>query len=137
MAPKIELVEVRPVGSEGIVSKCTFEFGKNLVNHGIVPTANKSPHKDSKSITNGNIMISVGQIKAARAMLGWSATELAERSGVGSATVKRYELQEGIPQATTKVLMAIQTTLERAGIEFIGDPLVNPGVVLNLVSSQD
>lgn len=65
-------------------------------------------------------------------MLGWSATVLAERAGVGPATVKRYELQDGIPQATTKVLTAIKTTLEDAGIEFSGDPLINPGVTLNL-----
>lgn len=76
-------------------------------------------------------MISVEQIKAARAMLGWSATELADRSGVGQATVRRYELQEGIPQATTKILLALKTTMEDSGIEFCGDPLLNPGVSLN------
>ena len=137
LAPKIELVEVGTVGPECIVGEGAFEFGKDLVNHGIVPYINQFSQKDAQSITNGNIMISAGQIKAARAMLGWSATELAENSGVGSATVKRYELQEGIPQATTKVLMAIKTTLEGEGIEFTGDPLVNPGVMLNLASHQD
>ena len=80
-------------------------------------------------------MISTEQIKAARAMLGWSATELARRSGVGQATIKRYELQSGIPAATTKVLHSIMRTLENAGIEFTGDPLVNPGVILNLKKS--
>ena len=77
-------------------------------------------------------MISVDQIKAARTMLGWSAVELAKRSGVGAATVKRYELQSGIPAATTKVLFSIKVTMESEGIEFTGDPLVNPGVILHL-----
>ena len=31
-----------------------------------------------------------------------------------------------------RAILAIQTTLEDAGIEFTGNPLVNPGVILNL-----
>ena len=65
-------------------------------------------------------------------MLGWSAIELANRSGVGSASIKRYEVQPGIPIANTKNLMVIRNTFEEAGIEFIGDPLVNPGVTLRI-----
>jgi len=75
-------------------------------------------------------MVSSSQIKAARAMLGWSAIELANRSGVGSASIKRYEVQDGVPVANTKNLMSIRNALEEAGIEFTGDPLVNPGVTL-------
>ena len=77
-------------------------------------------------------MVSSSQIKAARAMLGWSAIELANRSGVGSASIKRYEVQDGVPVANTKNLLAIRNALEVAGIQFTGDPLVNPGVTLNL-----
>ena len=77
-------------------------------------------------------MISVCQIKGARGLLGWSASKLAEASGVGIATVRRYEMQTGIPSSNTSTLLAIQTTLEDAGIEFTGNPLVNPGVILNL-----
>ena len=65
-------------------------------------------------------------------MLGWSATKLAELAGIGQSTVKRWELQKGIPVANIKSLMAIKSTFEKAGIEFTGDPLVNPGVTLNL-----
>ena len=77
-------------------------------------------------------MISVCQIKAARSLLNWSAAELAAQSGVGVATIRRYEMQDGIPDANTKVLNAIRTTFEAAGIEFTGNPLKNPGVTLNL-----
>jgi len=77
-------------------------------------------------------MVSSSQIKAARAMLGWSAIELANRSGVGSASIKRYEVQPGIPIANTKNLMVIRNTFEEAGVEFTGDPLVNPGVTLRI-----
>ena len=44
--------------------------------------------------------------------------------------LSRYEVQPGIPVANTKNLMVIRNTFEEAGIEFIGDPLINPGVTL-------
>ena len=81
-------------------------------------------------------MVSSIQIKAARAMLGWSAIELANRSGIGSASIKRYEVQDGVPVANTKNLKSIRNALEEAGIEFTGDPLVNPGVTL-LIKRDD
>ena len=77
-------------------------------------------------------MLSSNQIRAARALLGWSGTDLADLSGVGITTLRRYELQRGIPSANTSVLMLIKQTLESAGIEFTGDPLVNPGVTLHI-----
>ena len=77
-------------------------------------------------------MLSSSQIRAARALLGWSGTGLAEKSGVGITTLRRYELQIGIPSANTSVLLTLKETLENAGIEFTGDPLVNPGVTLRI-----
>ena len=77
-------------------------------------------------------MLSSSQIRAARALLGWSGTDLAEKSGVGITTLRRYELQKGIPSANTSVLLTLKNTLENAGIEFTGDPLVNPGVTLRI-----
>ena len=65
-------------------------------------------------------------------MLGWSAAELAKSSGIGPATIRRYEMQEGIPAGNTLTLVSIKSALENAGIEFTGDPLVNPGVTLRL-----
>lgn len=65
-------------------------------------------------------------------MLGWSAVKLSERAGVSSATIKKYETQSGIPNANTRILTAIKSVLEQAGIEFNGDPLVNPGVTLRI-----
>ena len=77
-------------------------------------------------------MISVYQIKAGRVMLGWSAVELAGRAGVSPATIKKYEMQTGIPNANIRILSAVKSVLESAGIEFTGDPLVNPGVTLHV-----
>jgi hypothetical protein len=75
-------------------------------------------------------MITSGQIRAARALLRWSAKELSLNSGVGTATLKRYEVVEGVPNAHVKTLTAIKAALEAAGIEFIGSPDKNPGVRL-------
>ena len=68
-------------------------------------------------------MISSRQIKAARALLGWKGQDLADKSGVGVATLRRYEAQNGIPNANKFVLKAIKGCLEEAGIVFSGDPV--------------
>ena len=65
-------------------------------------------------------------------MLNWSAADLAKASGVGPATIRRYEMQVGIPAGNTSTMLSIQSAMENAGIEFTGDPLVNPGVTLNI-----
>ena len=77
-------------------------------------------------------MISVRQIKAGRSMLNWNAVDLAKASGVGPATIRRYEMQDGIPTGNTSTLVSIQSALEQAGVQFTGDPLVNPGVTLRI-----
>jgi len=77
-------------------------------------------------------MVSSSQIKAGRSMLNWSAADLAKASKVGPATIRRYEMQDGIPTGNTSTLVSIQSALEQAGIEFTGDPLVNPGVTLRI-----
>jgi len=77
-------------------------------------------------------MISSGQIKAARALLDWKGRDLADKSGVGITTLRRYEAQDGIPNANKFVIKAIKTCLEEAGIVFSGDPVKSPGVILNL-----
>jgi transcriptional regulator with XRE-family HTH domain len=75
-------------------------------------------------------MISSAQIRAARALLRWSAAELAEISGIGVATIRRLELVDGIPSSNARTLDALQKALEAAGVEFIGTPDDGPGVRL-------
>ena len=76
-------------------------------------------------------MISSRQIKAARMLLGWKGQDLADKSGVGVTTLRRYETQEGIPNANASVIKAIKDCLEGEGIVFSGDPVKSPGVSLN------
>ena len=80
-------------------------------------------------------MITSSQLRAARALLKWSANELASKSGIGSATIQRYEVVDGVPNANIKTLTAIKVALEKAGVEFIGTPEHDPGVRL-LTRSQ-
>ena len=76
-------------------------------------------------------MISSRQIKSARMLLGWKGQDLADKSGVGITTLRRYEAQDGIPNANKFVIKAIKTCLEEAGVVFSGDPVKSPGVALN------
>ncbi len=69
-------------------------------------------------------------MRAARALLRWSAADLSERSSVGTATIQRMEVMDGVPAGNVKTLVAIQQALEDAGIEFIGNPDDGPGVRL-------
>ena len=73
-------------------------------------------------------MITSGQIKAARALIGMTATRLAELSGVAYTTVVRMESSNSIPSGQVKTLDAVQKVLEEAGIEFIGSPDEGAGV---------
>jgi transcriptional regulator with XRE-family HTH domain len=73
-------------------------------------------------------LITSSQIKAARALLGMTATKLAELSGVAYTTVVRMESSEGIPSGQVKTLDSVQKALEEAGIEFIGSPEEGAGV---------
>ena len=75
-------------------------------------------------------MISSRQIKAAKALLGWSALGLAEKSSVGVATIRRYEAMEGSPDGRVGPRRKVKQTLEAAGVEFLGDPIESPGVRL-------
>ena len=75
-------------------------------------------------------MLSSAQIRAARALLRWSASDLSQASGVGTATLQRMEVMEGVPSGQVRTLLAIKEALEAAGVEFIGTPTENPGVRL-------
>ena len=76
-------------------------------------------------------MISGLQIKAARALLKLSATELAAKSGVSLSTVKRFEQFDGEPAVNMRTLSAVRDALQKSGIEFLGTPDENPGVRLS------
>jgi len=78
----------------------------------------------------GKILITGTQIRAARALLNWSAADTAARSGVARNTIQRLETFDGIPPSRTQSLLELRKIFEDAGVEFIGDPTDGPGVRL-------
>ncbi len=77
-------------------------------------------------------MITAEQIRGGRALLRWSARQLADDSGVSWATVQRMEAADGVPPGRSTSLEQVQRTLERAGIVFIDaeEGVGGPGVRL-------
>jgi transcriptional regulator with XRE-family HTH domain len=73
-------------------------------------------------------VITAEQIRAARAAIGWSAAELGEAAKIARRTIVSIENSVGIPPAHAQTLVKIQTTLEAAGIQFIGSPNDAPGI---------
>jgi len=72
------------------------------------------------------------QIRAARALLRWSAQELADKSYVGITTIRRAELTASETSLTSANDGAIRRTLEAAGVEFIDENGAGPGVRLRM-----
>lgn len=74
--------------------------------------------------------ISSAQIRAARALLRWSAADLAREAAVGANTVRRAEVAEGETSLTAANERAIRGALENAGVEFISENGGGAGVRL-------
>ena len=61
-------------------------------------------------------MISNLQIRAARALLGWSQTKLAEEADLSVITIKRLEASDD--QARADTVLKVKEAVERAGVVF-------------------
>jgi len=70
------------------------------------------------------------QIRMARAALGWSVSRLSDETSVSTSTINRIERENGLSVVTPATLKLIITTLEAAGVEFVGGPGDGPGVRL-------
>jgi transcriptional regulator with XRE-family HTH domain len=74
--------------------------------------------------------VSIRQIKAARALLGWSQDDLARSSEVSIPTVKRLEASDGPLGGWDQTADKIVTAINSAGVEFIEENGGGPGVRL-------
>ena len=79
--------------------------------------------------------ITSAQIRAARALLRWSAEELAKQSLLSVATIRRAELSEDRTAMTAANELAVRRALEAAGVLFIEENGGGPGVRLRHRSS--
>src|SRR5271168_3175904 len=65
-------------------------------------------------------MISIEQIKAARALLDWTQDDLAHAAGLSKPSINTLERRIANPKMET--LNSIQRALEEAGVEFTDGP---------------
>jgi transcriptional regulator with XRE-family HTH domain len=75
------------------------------------------------------VPITIEQLRAARALLGWSQTQLAEGAGMSLPTIKRVEAGSG-PRVSEEARLKLRRTLESGGVEFIDENGGGPGVRL-------
>lgn len=74
-------------------------------------------------------MLTPAQLRAARALVGWSRATLAAKSGTSAPTIQGFEALGSDPKLST--LNKWVRALERAGVEFLADDgEVGPGVRL-------
>lgn len=74
--------------------------------------------------------LSIRQVKAARALLGWSQRDLARESGISVPTIMRLEAGDGDLGGRQTTVAAIRQALEAAGVEFIEQDNGGPGARL-------
>jgi len=66
-------------------------------------------------------MITSGQLRAARALLGIDQREMAQRCGLSLPTIQRMEASDGVVRGNVDSLMKLVDALAAGGIELIGD----------------
>ncbi len=71
-------------------------------------------------------MITAGQMRAARALLGIDQRALAELSGLSLPTIQRMEASDGVVRGNVDSLMKLVRALQTAGIELIGEGASSP-----------
>ena len=75
-------------------------------------------------------LLNSAQIRAARALIRWSAEDLAKHSALSVATVRRAELATDATSMTVSNNLAVRRALESAGVEFIDENGGGAGVRL-------
>jgi len=72
-------------------------------------------------------MITSGQMRAARALLGIDQRELAQRSGLSLPTIQRMEASGGVVRGNVDSLMKLVDALAANGVELIGEGTTSSG----------
>lgn len=83
-------------------------------------------------------MLTAPQIRAARALLGWSQPALATASGVSLPTIVRMEGQPGPGRSSAANVDAVRRALEDGGVLFLEtDPTAKAGPGVRLKLGED
>jgi transcriptional regulator with XRE-family HTH domain len=75
-------------------------------------------------------LVTTRQVKAARALLGWSQADLASHSGISEPTVARLESTVGKLGGREGTAEKIRRAIVAAGVDFIDENGGGPGVRL-------
>lgn len=78
------------------------------------------------------------QIRAARALAGMTAKELADASGVSYPTVQRLDASRGPVRSRYDTVASLRRALESRGVQFLesGEIAAGPGVTLRQLDSE-
>jgi len=66
-------------------------------------------------------MMTSGQLRSARALLGIDQKTLAGLADVSLPTIQRMEASDGVVRGTVETLTKVIEALHRAGVDLIGD----------------
>jgi len=72
-------------------------------------------------------MITAGQIRACRALLGIDQRTLAEAAGLSLPTIQRMEASDGVVRGNVDSLMKLIGALDSLGIDLMTDNAVSSG----------
>lgn len=72
-------------------------------------------------------MITAGQMRAARALLGIDQRRLAELAGLSVPTIQRMESSQGTVRSNVESLVKVVDALSREGVELIGEEAISAG----------
>jgi transcriptional regulator with XRE-family HTH domain len=72
-------------------------------------------------------MITAGQLRAARALLGLDQKALAELAGLSVPTIQRMEASDGVIRGNVDSLMKLIGALETQGLVLLGEGAASPG----------
>ena len=72
-------------------------------------------------------MITAGQLKASRALLGIDQRKLAKVAGLSLPTIQRMEASDGVIRGNVDSLMKLIAALDSLGIELMSDNVISSG----------
>ena len=73
------------------------------------------------------LVITAGQLRASRALLGIDQRRLAEAAGLSLPTIQRMETSEGVIRGNVDSLMKLVAALNALGVELITDSATSQG----------
>ena len=82
---------------------------------------------DKKYINLLQLMITAGQLRASRAILGIDQRKLADVAGLSLPTIQRMEASEGVIRGNVDSLMKLVAALDALGVELITDNAASQG----------